>query len=313
MNPIKVFWEFSRKEQIAILFLLVLLLMLSLLAMLSGRFIHPPTKTIAGLSDSISFAAEYLAATETKRKETTFDYSDPDRSVVALRLHPFPFNPNQLPEEQWRKLGLKEYQIKNILNYERSGGKFKRKEDFAKLYTISEEEFAILEPFIVIPAPEKPTAVNENDTFAAMSTAETADKIETPVQPIDLNSADSVSLIQIPNIGPWFAHRIIKYRKILGGYTNASQLLEVHGMDSIRYSQIAPFLLIDSSPIEKIKINHLEFKELLRHPYLDFEQVKAIMNHRNRRGFIQTDVQLAEIAGMLPQEISRLNPYIDFD
>lgn len=311
MDLLKTFLAFSKKEQYAIVFLLALLLLLSATAMLADKFIQPSVKAISGLNDSITFAAQYLSEKENKTRETLLNESkavEPDNSV---NLKPFPFNPNNLPEDTWAKLGLKDYQIRNILNYQRSGGKFVRKEDLAKLYTITEEEYAILEPYIVIPAiEEKIVAVNNQSDFSKKT--EEAEAGLKPIQPIDLNQADSLDLVNIPTIGPWFAHRIIKYRNILGGYTQFNQLLEVHGMDSNRYMQIKPYLIIDTILVSKLKINHLEFKELLRHPYFNFEQVKAIMNHRNRRGFIQTDDELIEITGIHPEEFASLKPYLDY-
>lgn len=311
MDLLKTFLAFSKKEQYAIVFLLALLLLLSATAMLADRLIQPPVKAISGLNDSITFAAQYLSDKENKTKESPLYDSNTDKSDNSLNLKPFPFNPNNLPEDTWAKLGLMDYQIRNILNYERSGGKFVRKEDLAKLYTITKEEYAILEPYIVIPiAEEKTTTVYDQSDFSKKT--EEAEITATPIQPINLNQADSLDLIRIPNIGPWFAHRIIKYRNILGGYSQFNQLLEVHGMDSNRYVQIKPYLLLDPILVSKIKINHLEFKELLRHPYLNFEQVKAIMNHRNRRGFIQTDEELIEITGIHPEEFASLKPYLDY-
>lgn len=48
-------------------------------------------------------------------------------------------------------MGLTDRQIRNIINYRDKGGKFYSKNDLAKLYTISEEDFAQLKPYIVLP------------------------------------------------------------------------------------------------------------------------------------------------------------------
>ncbi len=50
------------------------------------------------------------------------------------------------------KLGLTDKQISTIKNYEAAGGKFKRKEDLKKIYSISDIEYKILEPYINIPS-----------------------------------------------------------------------------------------------------------------------------------------------------------------
>ena len=57
-----------------------------------------------------------------------FDYSSPDKSITEIKLTPFPFDPNNLPEEQWKAIGLNDRQIRSIKNYEAKGGKFYKKE-----------------------------------------------------------------------------------------------------------------------------------------------------------------------------------------
>src|SRR5665647_1059817 len=53
------------------------------------------------------------------------------------------------------------------------------------------------------------------------------------VNRLDLNSADSLHLLEIPGIGPVFASRIIRYRTLLGGYYAVDQLREVYGMRAV--------------------------------------------------------------------------------
>lgn len=66
----------------------------------------------------------------------------------------FDFDPNNLPKEKWLLLGLKEWQIKTIHNYESKGGRFRKKEDVRKIYGIKEELYNQLEPYIKIPLQE---------------------------------------------------------------------------------------------------------------------------------------------------------------
>lgn len=101
---------------------------------------------------------------------------------------------------------------------------------------------------------------------------------------IELNAADSADLLPLRGIGPVFASRIIKYRNLLGGYYSCGQLLEVYGMDSVRFIPLISFISIDTSLIHRKNINKSTFKELLRHPYLDYDNVKAIMKYKDQSG-----------------------------
>lgn len=62
------------------------------------------------------------------------------------------FDPNDLDEHQWQKLGFSEKQTATILKYKKIvGGKFLSKEQFKKCYAISEEKFSQLSSFILLP------------------------------------------------------------------------------------------------------------------------------------------------------------------
>jgi DNA uptake protein ComE-like DNA-binding protein len=101
---------------------------------------------------------------------------------------------------------------------------------------------------------------------------------------IELNAADSADLLPLKGIGPVFASRIIKYRNLLGGFYSYDQLLEVYGMDSNRFIPLIGSISIDTNLIQRKNINKSTFKELLRHPYLDYDNVKAIMKYKGHSG-----------------------------
>ena len=128
---------------------------------------------------------------------------------------------------------------------------------------------------------------------------------------IDLNAADTTLLQQLPGIGASFAKWIVDYREKLGGYCETEQLLEVYRMDTARYNEIKDFVIIDSTFIpNQLRINSDPFKVLLKHPYLEYESVKKIVNYREQKGMITSWGQLTKIFG---DEINpRLRYYIDY-
>lgn len=126
-------------------------------------------------------------------------------------------------------------------------------------------------------------------------TTETSPAKEIPI--LDINTADSLALVALPQIGEVMASRIHRYRDRLGGFVTLDQLFEVKGMDSTRFAIIKPYIILDNKEIRKLEINRDEFKTLLRHPYLEYDQVKAIVNHRERKGLIKNWEQLKGIVG----------------
>lgn len=104
----------------------------------------------------------------------------------------------------------------------------------------------------------------------------------TPKQ-FELNTVDSSTLTMIKGIGPYFAHRIIKYRQQLGGYYSVSQLkeLEIKHFDA---NQFIPLFTTTPGLIARKELNTMAFKEILRHPYLDYDDVKCILEAKNKYG-----------------------------
>jgi competence protein ComEA len=121
---------------------------------------------------------------------------------------------------------------------------------------------------------------------------------------IEINSADSLALDDLPGIGPAFARRIIKYREMLGGYAYPEQLKEVYGMDSARLAGFIKQIRIDTTGIRKMDINKASFKELLAHPYLEYEQVKAIARFRDKKGLLTSPGELWA-AGVLADSLRK--------
>ncbi|MCK4288174.1 MAG: helix-hairpin-helix domain-containing protein, partial [Bacteroidales bacterium] len=82
-----------------------------------------------------------------------------------------------------------------------------------------------------------------------------------------------------------FSQRIIKYRDLLGGFFSSKQLMEVYGIDSSKFNKISSFIRIDTSIIKKININEASFKKILKHPYINFEMTKQIVNSRKLKKY----------------------------
>ena len=126
----------------------------------------------------------------------------------------------------------------------------------------------------------------------------------------ELNTADSLDLVQLYNIGPVIARRILKYRSLLGGYVRREQLREVYGIDSARYNDIAPHLTVDPSRITPIDINTADIDRLKRHPYLDYYQAKAIIRLREERGAYAGVRDILNIPIIDSETFTRIEPYL---
>ncbi len=126
---------------------------------------------------------------------------------------------------------------------------------------------------------------------------------------IELNTGDTASLTKLYGIGKVLSIRIIKYRERLGGFYNKKQLLEVYGIKPETYHNIENQIWVDTTKIIKIDLNAVTFKALLRHPYLDFEQVKKFMKYKDKHRIFSID-QL-QTDGVWDKELrDKIKPYV---
>ncbi|MBQ0056244.1 MAG: helix-hairpin-helix domain-containing protein [Bacteroidales bacterium] len=131
----------------------------------------------------------------------------------------------------------------------------------------------------------------------------------------ELNSIDSVTLIRIPGIGAATAHMIISYRQQLGGYYSAQQLAEKitwEGSAERLKDWNENWFWTDEKKIRRLHINEASFKELVHHPYLNYDQVKAIFNWKDRHGQINNIDELAQIADIDSTQSAKLARYVEF-
>ncbi len=130
---------------------------------------------------------------------------------------------------------------------------------------------------------------------------------------VNLNEADTALLMKIPGIGHAYATRILKYRKILGGYYSVEQLKEVYGMYQELYDEIIPFFEITTDSIVRMPVNTASLDKLKSHPYINFYQAKAILELRKKAGKINFIEELSMLEEFPPEELGKLKSYLLFE
>lgn len=128
-------------------------------------------------------------------------------------------------------------------------------------------------------------------------------------QSLNCNTATVAEWKQLRGIGDVLSERIVKFRNRLGGFHSISQISEVYGLSPETYDAIATQLTC-SGAVSQLNISKAEFKTLLRHPYLDYEEVKGLKNYVQRTGPI-TDVNtLMKATGKSEVDAKKLFPYL---
>lgn len=132
-------------------------------------------------------------------------------------------------------------------------------------------------------------------------------RTELPPDPIELNTADSLSLIKLKGIGPYYAKRILQYRSRLGGYYAVRQLKELN-MTYFDVDSNAHLFTADPSLILKKDLDSMSFKEVLRHPYLEYEEVRLIFEAKNKYKHISFHI-LKENKVLPAHKLKKIKPY----
>ena len=203
------------------------------------------------------------------------------------------FEPNSATFAELKKFGFSNYQANNLLSYRNKGGSISTASDLLKIYGIDSVFYQQIEKYVFI--------------------EEKAVLVATPIEAnilVEINSADSTEWVRLNGIGPYYAKRIIKYRNLLGGFSSKEQLREIYNFPEETYAMIQQRIYVDTLKISKLRINFLEYADLLRHPYLNKNDVKLILNTREKKGAFQNDLEVGAIKGIDAETFSKIRPYI---
>lgn len=311
MKFIKDYFNFNKRQERG-----VLVLGLIFLVSLSINHFGPKylTKAPAHLSQNAPFlnqlkTVRYEAEkAKPKYKTKKSAYPNPPKNVILVHLSFF--DPNHVSSTQLLKMGLSEYVVNNMMRYREKGGIFKTSNDLSKIYGMEESVFKQLEPYIQIDLPE-PKKKKELEIKKLDKLLMTKPKVK--IIPVDINTADSVELLKVIGIGPFYAGAIVEYRNRLGGYLKLEQLLELYKMDAEKYAMMVQGLYMDTILINQIPLNTADFKSILRHPYISYETTIYIVNKRKKLGKFSALYQLKDDVHFPDSLYLKLEPYLYLD
>ena len=125
---------------------------------------------------------------------------------------------------------------------------------------------------------------------------------------IELNSADSATLVSIRGIGPYYAKKIMRYREQLGGFHATRQLKEMKFQYLNNIDSLLPHFSVNPALIRKKELDTMSFKSVLHHPYLVYEDVQLIFNAKRKYGKI--NYSILESQKVLPLfKLKKIKPY----
>lgn len=301
MRPLLARWGFSSKERWGIVLFALLVLIVLFIPEIRRSFFVPVQSRIVvadtlfqGLIDSPNEKAN-----DPRSRVTTTNES-------GLTVTLFYFDPNNIDETGWKRLGLPQRSITTIMRYKAKGGRFRKAADIHRIYGLSPILAKNLEPFVRI---TDSIIVNttKNATAPYRRTANSNSRERVSVY--DINEADSIQWESLPGIGAKLAHRILQFKNNLGGFYSIDQLKEVYGLPDSTFQKIVPRLICKGNYL-RIDLNTAELDQLSQHPYIKRKAARMIQAWRKQHGDI-TELDHILLSGALDtNNLRKLRPYL---
>jgi len=221
----------------------------------------------------------------------------------------FSFDPNTAAEADLQRLGLPERTVKSILNYRDKGGKFRKKEDLEKIYTLSEEDCARIAPYATFSdAVAKAPRTNPVVYAGGFDRPTKKPAVQAPV---DINQAGKDTWMSLPGIGEMRAQQLISYREKLGGFLSLDQIGEMKNFPDSVFQAIRPHLMIGSNGIRKINLNTVSVADLDAHPYISKRQAELIVAFREQHGAFASPEDLGRMRAFSDRAwLAKVGPYL---
>lgn len=281
------------------------LLVLVIGTLVAVKHFQLPEEEMAGWENDSTKAqfADYQERQDSIRKAQWRKRSD----TIVIRMQAF--DPNVADSSMLVHLGFKPWQAKNMLKYRAAGGRYRKPEDLKKLYGMTDSMYLALASYITIAQVENDSVLADTLGLDSLPvwTSEKKDTL------INLRTADTTELKMIRGIGSYRARQIVGYRERLGGFVRVEQVKEILGMESTEVDSILAHLWIDSVAVEQMNVNTIGLQRLSRHPYLRFEQAKAIYELRRRKICLDSIQQLQAIDCISGETLDKIAPYLNFD
>jgi competence protein ComEA len=304
--------NFPKRERTGILVVLFGIIVLIITPFLFPLFIRPKTTDATAFKKEIDMLTSKQADTIGKFSAKKYDednyqnYREPnDKNYYAKQVKGglFNFDPNTLDEAGWRRLGMRDKTITTIQNYITKGGRFYKPEDIRKIWGLHKEEADRLMPFVQI----------KNNNLKNYPETKIVEKPTFTTAIIDINTADTTSLIALPGIGSKLSQRIISFRDKLGGFYSVEQIGETYGLPDSTFQKIKPRFSVSNSSVHKININTATIDEMKVHPYLRYAVANAIVQYRIQHGnYIVVD-DIKKIMLVTDEVFNKTAPYLKVD
>ena len=256
------------------------------------------------IADSLAPQARVYDHTYSEKLKS---YTAPWKTAENKDFIPTRFSIDTVSTSYLASWGLSLRQAEVVLRYRDACGGIFSREHLGRCYVVDEEFVERISPYIIF----TPAATNKS-TSSLKTQSENAELKGRENGLIEINSADSATLVALYGIGPLSAHHILRYRELLGGYHSVEQLRELKWVTEENFNHFSHKIYCDSCNISKIDINFAGPKELERHPYVSARALRRIIKQRQLKGGWIRIEEMIEQNILTDDEAKRLAPYLRF-
>ena len=201
-------------------------------------------------------------------------------AVPKTAVESFPFDPNEADSSQLLRLGLTPAQVRSIYRHRAKGYVYSTPEDFARTPFMTKGQWNRLKPLIKIGDQYKPVNLNLESLNPESKNLASRQEPMVNVQCSMFNVQGSTS-------------RLSEGRpKLASGLPSDSDVC--------------------GTQPRIINLNESSFKDLVHHPFLSYEQVKAVKNFQRKYGRIRNMTELLILPEFTVEDTLRLSPYLQF-
>ena len=236
---------------------------------------------------------------------------------------------NTADSAAWAALpGIGPVLSRRIIRYRQAKGGFSTLDEIQQVYGLRPETWQSIRPFLYLDPASLPSANSPVPERA-------------PISPIDINLADSLAWEQLPGIGKVLSARIVRYRDLIGGFQNKTDLQKVYGLSEETYVQIEPFLLLDTTQLKlsanqqspsfppsrqeelpippptvarreipKVELNQADSAQLVSLPGIGKTLAPRILSFRDNLGYFVEVEQLKSVYGLSEENYQRFAPHL---
>lgn len=253
----------------------------------------------------------------TQSKSNFIDYTFSKTKVVYKN-----FNPNDLPQQGWEKLGFSPKQAETIMKYKQIiGGKFTSKEQIRKCFVIDDEKYAEMKAYILLPEKSK-----EDEKLSSKQIGKNIQYIK--FNPNNYSEKDWQKL----GFSSKQAISILKYKTILGGqFKTKEQIKKCYIISDEKYQEMEPYIDLPNNveykaelpkvenKVEKIELtekfnpNNLNHEDWIKLGFTE-QQVNTILKFKRSLGGKFKDAKtLKKCYAISEEKFNEIEPYLIFD